>query len=174
MVVPLKLELLPTNTGVLPTDIWVAACLLQVLVAAQQALEVLMVTMPPLRCVDILAHKLPSETATSSGTAVDGEVLCATIRSLQVRREPWLRSLVSQRVHPVGVMCMVWVTVCWRFIPDVLSVSAQPHHGLVLNNDAPIVYSLLPCNSVSCVRQHRPALCSLNGPCIATAAAGGP
>ncbi len=57
---------------------------LQVLVAAQQALEVLMVTMPPLRCVDILAHKLPSEAATSSGTAVDGEVLCATIRCLQV------------------------------------------------------------------------------------------
>lgn len=56
----------------------------QVLVAAQQALEVLMLTMPPLRCVDILAHKLPSEAATSSGTAVDGEVLCATIRCLQV------------------------------------------------------------------------------------------
>lgn len=58
----------------------------QVLVAAQQALDVLMQSMPPLRCVDILAHKLPSEDATSSGTAVDGEVLCATIRSLQVSR----------------------------------------------------------------------------------------
>jgi hypothetical protein len=56
----------------------------QVLVAAQQALDVLMQSMPPLRCVDILVHKLPSEDATSSGTAVDGEVLCATIRSLQV------------------------------------------------------------------------------------------
>lgn len=54
------------------------------LVAAQQALDVLMCEMPPLRCADILAHKLPSEDATSSGTAVDGEVLCATIRCLQV------------------------------------------------------------------------------------------
>jgi hypothetical protein len=53
-------------------------------VAAQQALDVLMQEMPPLRCADILAHKLPSEAATSSGTAVDGEVLCATIRCLQV------------------------------------------------------------------------------------------
>lgn len=59
---------------------------LQVLVAAQQALDVLMQSMPPLRCIDILAHKLPSEDATSSGTAVDGEVLCATIQSLQVSR----------------------------------------------------------------------------------------
>jgi hypothetical protein len=57
---------------------------LQVLMAAQQALEVLMVVMPPLHCADILAHKLPSDEAVASGTAVDGEVLCATIRCLQV------------------------------------------------------------------------------------------
>jgi hypothetical protein len=56
----------------------------QVLMAAQQALEVLMVVMPPLRCADILAHKLPSDAAVASGTAVDGEVLCATVRCLQV------------------------------------------------------------------------------------------
>eukprot|EP00882_Tetradesmus_deserticola_P034563 GHRQ01039703.1.p1 GENE.GHRQ01039703.1~~GHRQ01039703.1.p1 ORF type:complete len:142 (-),score=40.82 GHRQ01039703.1:170-532(-) len=56
----------------------------QVLMAAQQALEVLMVVMPPLHCADILAHKLPSDGAVASGTAVDGEVLCATIRCLQV------------------------------------------------------------------------------------------
>jgi len=58
---------------------------LQVLLAAQQALDVLMLEMPPLRCADILAHKLPSEASTNSGTAVDGEVLCATIRCMQVR-----------------------------------------------------------------------------------------
>ena len=58
--------------------------LLQVLIAAQQALDVLMQEMPPLRCADTLAHKLPSEAAISSGTAVDGEVLCSTIRCLQV------------------------------------------------------------------------------------------
>jgi hypothetical protein len=58
---------------------------LQVLMAAQQALEVLMVVMPPLHCADILAHKLPSDEAVASGTAVDGEVLCATVRCLQVR-----------------------------------------------------------------------------------------
>jgi hypothetical protein len=57
----------------------------QVLMAAQQALEVLMVVMPPLHCADILAHKLPSDAAVASGTAVDGEVLCATVRCLQVR-----------------------------------------------------------------------------------------
>ncbi|WIA20824.1 hypothetical protein OEZ85_005178 [Tetradesmus obliquus] len=56
----------------------------EVLMAAQQALEVLMVVMPPLRCADILAHKLPSDEAVASGTAVDGEVLCATIRCLQL------------------------------------------------------------------------------------------
>ncbi|WIA41106.1 hypothetical protein OEZ86_004736 [Tetradesmus obliquus] len=56
----------------------------EVLMAAQQALEVLMVVMPPLRCTDILAHKLPSDEAVASGTAVDGEVLCATIRCLQL------------------------------------------------------------------------------------------
>ncbi|KAF8062702.1 clasp1b [Scenedesmus sp. PABB004] len=55
----------------------------EVLVAAQQALDVLMASQPPLRCVDILAHKLPSDEATASGTAVDGEVLCGTIRCLQ-------------------------------------------------------------------------------------------
>jgi hypothetical protein len=80
-----------------------------------------MVTMPPLRCVDILAHKLPSETATSSGTAVDGEVLCATIRSLQVSRAlaaiaacaaltqlalPWW-SYYHHQVHPAEAICMV-------------------------------------------------------------------
>eukprot|EP00878_Enallax_costatus_P013398 GHUV01014010.1.p1 GENE.GHUV01014010.1~~GHUV01014010.1.p1 ORF type:complete len:768 (+),score=287.98 GHUV01014010.1:178-2304(+) len=56
----------------------------EVLMAAQSALEELMSVMPPLHCVDILAHKLPSEAATASGTAVDGEVLCATIRCLQM------------------------------------------------------------------------------------------
>jgi DNA-binding transcriptional regulator YdaS (Cro superfamily) len=52
--------------------------------AAQQALDVLMAVMPPLRCVDILSHKLPSDAAVSSGTAVEGDVLCATVRCLQV------------------------------------------------------------------------------------------
>lgn len=61
-----------------------AVSYLQVLMAAQSALDELMSVMPPLRCVDILAHKLPSEAATICGTAVDGEVLCATIRCLQV------------------------------------------------------------------------------------------
>lgn len=59
-------------------------CCKQVLLAAQQALDVLMLEMPPLRCADIMALKLPSEAATSTGTAVDGEALCATIRCLQV------------------------------------------------------------------------------------------
>jgi hypothetical protein len=56
----------------------------QVQVAAQQALDVLMSSMPPGQCADILSHKLPSEAASASGTAVDGETLCATIRCLQV------------------------------------------------------------------------------------------
>lgn len=65
--------------------------------AAQQALDVLMQSMPPLRCVDILAHKLPSEAATTSGTAVDGEVLCATIRALQVRPASFLCYSTSRK-----------------------------------------------------------------------------
>jgi hypothetical protein len=48
--------------------------------AAHQALERLMDAMPPQRSVDILRYKLPSQESTSSGTAVDGDVLCATIR----------------------------------------------------------------------------------------------
>eukprot|EP00775_Hariotina_reticulata_P009312 gene9312-9477_t len=56
----------------------------EVLMAAQQALDVLMASMPPLRCMDILSHKLPSDAAISSGTAVEGDVLCATIRCLQL------------------------------------------------------------------------------------------
>ena len=54
--------------------------LAQVLMAAHQALERLMDAMPPQRSLDILRYKLPSQESTSSGTAVDGDVLCATIR----------------------------------------------------------------------------------------------
>lgn len=74
--------------------------------AAQQALEVLMVVMPPLRCTDILAHKLPSDEAVASGTAVDGEVLCATIRCLQVR---------GARVACICSVAGQWLLcdVCW-------------------------------------------------------------
>ena len=55
--------------------------------AAHSALDVLMTCTSPLRSVEILAHKLPSDTALASGTAVDGEVLRAAIRCLQVCKD---------------------------------------------------------------------------------------
>ncbi len=57
--------------------------LLQVLVAAHQTLECLMDAMPPRTSLEVLRYKLPSPEAVSSGTAVDGDVLCAAIRCLQ-------------------------------------------------------------------------------------------
>lgn len=73
--------------------------LLQVCLAAQQALDALMAAMPPLRCASILSHKLPSEGSLAGGTAVDGEVLCATIRCLQVRVGLCARTQLGWPVH---------------------------------------------------------------------------
>ncbi|KAI8476813.1 MAG: clasp N terminal-domain-containing protein [Monoraphidium minutum] len=55
----------------------------EVLMAAHQALEALVDAMPPARSLDILRLKLPSADAVHSGTAVDGDVLCAAIRCVQ-------------------------------------------------------------------------------------------
>ncbi|KIY94798.1 hypothetical protein MNEG_13164, partial [Monoraphidium neglectum] len=55
----------------------------EVLMAAHQALEALVDAMPPQRCLEALRFKLPTAEAVHSGTAVDGDVLCAAIRCLQ-------------------------------------------------------------------------------------------
>lgn len=81
--------------------------------AAQQALETLLAVMPPLRCVDILAHKLPSDEAVASGTAVDGEVLCATIRSLQVRLGGLACLLAVSNLHPGFHPFQAWSFTGW-------------------------------------------------------------
>ncbi|GBF89721.1 hypothetical protein Rsub_02891 [Raphidocelis subcapitata] len=55
----------------------------EVLMAAHQALEALIDATPPAATLEVLRLKLPSGDAVHSGTAVDGDVLCAAIRCVQ-------------------------------------------------------------------------------------------
>lgn len=114
--------------------------------AANGALERLMVAMPPQKSLEVLRYKLPSDQAVNSGTAVDGDVLCATIRCVQraakhmaprdlmaVVPSDLLPGLFAAFQHPrpdvrkCVVFCLVDI---WVLVGDRCAARDRPFEGL--------------------------------------------